>query len=116
MPRNLTFSPGGALPGFQLAESEVAHLRNIYSPIAGPDGIQDLFLVIDVVGGAGHPPVRFVYATRVTGLTHPALAPTPTLSLTLTLTLSPTLTLTLSPTLTLRPSLSLSLTLTRRVA
>ena len=65
MPRNLTFSPGGALPGFQLAESEVAHLRNIYSPIAGPDGIQDLFLVIDVVGGAGHPPVRFVYATRV---------------------------------------------------
>ena len=76
MPRNLTFSPGGALPGFQLAESEVAHLRNIYSPIAGPDGIQDLFLVIDVVGGAGHPPVRFVYATRVAD-PHPNPNPNP---------------------------------------
>ena len=93
----------------------MAHLRDTYSPIASPDGIEDLFLVIDVVGGAGHPPVRFIYATRVTGLTL-ALAPTPTLSLTLTLTLSPTLTLTLSPTLTLRPSLSPSLTLIRRVA
>ena len=65
MPRNLSFSPGGALPGFQLAESEVAHLRDTYSPIASLDGIQDLFLVIDVVGGSGHPPVRFIYATRV---------------------------------------------------
>ena len=65
MPRNLTFSPGGALPGFQLAESEVAHLRDAYSPIASLEGVEDLYLVIDVVGGSGHPPMRFVYATRV---------------------------------------------------
>ena len=74
MPRNLTFSPGGALPGFQLAESEVAHLRDAYSPIASLEGIEDLYLVIDVVGGSGHPPMRFVYATRVA---HPNPNPSP---------------------------------------
>ena len=65
VPRNLTFSPGGALPGFQLAKGEVAHLRSTYAPSAALDGTDELFLVIDVVGGAGHPPVRFVYVTRV---------------------------------------------------
>ena len=74
MPRNLTFSPGGALPGFQLAESEVEHLRDAYSPIASLEGIEDLYLVIDVVGGSGHPPMRFVYATRVA---HPNPNPSP---------------------------------------
>jgi len=74
VPRNLTFSPGGALPGFQLAESEVAHLRDAYSPIASLEGIEDLYLVIDVVGGSGHPPMRFVYATRVA---HPNPNPSP---------------------------------------
>jgi len=74
VPRNLTCSPGGALPGFQLAESEVAHLRDAYSPIASLEGIEDLYLVIDVVGGSGHPPMRFVYATRVA---HPNPNPSP---------------------------------------
>ena len=74
MPRNLTFSPGGALPGFQLAESEVAHLRDAYSPIASLEGTEDLYLVIDVVGGSGLPPMRFVYATRVA---HPNPNPNP---------------------------------------
>ena len=74
MPRNLTFSPGGALPGFQLAESEVAHLRDAYSPMASLEGTEDLYLVIDVVGGSGHPPMRFVYATRVA---HPNPNPNP---------------------------------------
>ena len=74
MPRNLTFAPGGALPGFQLAESEVAHLRDAYSPIASLEGTEDLYLVIDVVGGSGHPPMRFVYATRVA---HPNPNPSP---------------------------------------
>ena len=36
VPRNLTFSPGGALPGFQLAESEVMHPRDTYSPYPYP--------------------------------------------------------------------------------
>ena len=52
-------------PTPSLTPDQVTHLRDTYSPFGALDGTADLFLVIDAVGGAGHPPVRFIYATRV---------------------------------------------------
>ena len=65
-PVNQTWSPPGRPTGLKIARTDAARLKTTYGETYGCDDCEgDLFLAIDVVGGAGYPHARFLYVTNV---------------------------------------------------